>query len=190
MSGRILTVNEVSRHCSVPIETVLGWVDEGKLPVFKTPAGHRHILRIHFLEFIQKEGLPIPSHFQPAPHKRVLEVDDDRQIVFGLTRFIKRMDRSILVEAAYDGEEACRKFATFKPHLVILDLIMPDLNGFSVCKIMRSKTDIADAKILAFSGQDNSETRNNILSCGADDFLGKPFAMEALNEKISSLLEL
>ena len=190
MAGRILTVNEVSRHCSVRVKTVMKWIDEGKLPVFKTPAGHRRVLRTRFVEFLHKQRHPLPPAFQPAPHKRVLGVDDDPQIVYGLTRFIRRIDPTILVESARGGEEACEKLPAFKPHLVILDLLMPGLDGFSVCKRIRSDRKYSHTKILAFTGLDNPETRNRILSDGADDYLGKPFDLKDLQGKIRRLLDL
>ncbi|MCF8138696.1 MAG: response regulator, partial [Desulfotignum sp.] len=91
-------------------------------------------------------------------------------------------------ETAKDGFDAGMKIMTFKPGLVILDLIMPGMDGFEVCRQIKANPDTAHIKVLAVTGYDSEENRQKILSEGADAYLAKPLFKEELMQTIQTLL--
>jgi len=185
---RVYTTHKISKFCSVDITTVMAWIDDGKLPAYKTPGGHRRVLQPDLVEFLQRYRMPIPLELQKRGN-RVLIVDDDPQIVQSISKILKRLDHTE-IETATDGFEAGRKLETFLPDLVILDLMLPGMDGFQVCKNIRGSKKQQNVKILAITGQDTEENRKRIMSCGATAYMSKPLQGDGLTSKIAALLEL
>ena len=181
----IYTTFDISKFLSVDITTVMSWIDEGKLGAYKTPGGHRRVPESELLAFLKKFNLPVPDELLRG--KRVLIVDDDLQVVRVIKRILQNIEK-LEVEVAEDGFEAGRKFETFLPDLVVLDLFLPKLDGFKVCEAIRKSPTKREVKILAVSGDDTPQNRQKIQGCGADAFLGKPFTTEAFNQTVLPLL--
>ena len=114
-------------------------------------------------------------------------VDDDRGIVHSLQRVLM-MENKYIIEAAFDGFEAGKKFSEFKPDFIILDICMPGLDGYQVCANIRQDTDNKHVKILAISGMSEPQEIKKIMDLGADDYLQKPFSNEVLQQKIKHIL--
>ena len=187
MEDQIFTTYEISRALSVDITTVMSWIDQGKLSAYKTPGGHRRVPKSDLLHFLKKYKMPIPLGLK-HDEKRALIVDDDEQIIRLILRVLKKWDPKLKVETAKDGFEAGQKLESFSPHLVVLDLMLPGINGFRICKNIRSNKKTKEIKILAISGENTEETRKNFLNYGADGFLAKPFSIETFNHTINKLL--
>jgi DNA-binding response OmpR family regulator len=136
--------------------------------------------------FIQKGGIhPLANH-QPLRNK-VLIVDDEPLIRQLLTDILSIHDYE--KEVASDGFEAGTKIMKFKPDLIILDLIMPGLDGFEVCRRIREDPDTSHIKILAITGFDTKEHRKRIMEAGADGYLAKPVAKDMLLQNVAILLD-
>ena len=98
------------------------------------------------------------------------------------------LENKYLIEVAYNGFEAGKKFATFSPDFIILDIRMPGMDGYQVCANIRSDPKNKSIKILAISGVSENDEIKKIMDLGADDYLGKPFSNKILKERISRLL--
>jgi DNA-binding response OmpR family regulator len=105
-------------------------------------------------------------------------------------RVLKEISPAFNIHEASNGFEAGQEIIDVRPHLVILDLNLPGMDGFQVCKIIRGDARLKHIKILAISGFDTAETHKRILEAGANEFLPKPFKPQAVKEKILSLLAL
>ena len=119
--------------------------------------------------------------------KKILVVDDEPEIV----EFIKDLLQDNIphkLESAADGFSAGRLINTFSPDLVILDLLLPGVDGFQVCKMIRGSEESKSTKILAVTGYDSADIRDKILESGADDYLGKPLEFQLTLDKICKLL--
>ena len=90
---------------------------------------------------------------------------------------------------ASDGFEAGVKVMGFRPGLVILDLFMPGMDGFEVCKRIKENSSVSGIKILAITGYDTEENRERILRAGADGYLAKPVERSALVQHTEGLLK-
>lgn len=141
-----VTTGEVAAHCQVTSDTVINWIKTGKLSAYTTPGEHRRIPLEEFRTFLQAYHMPPFAETAPA-RKKVLIVDDEPDITRILTRFLNKTARYELA-AAKDGFEAGIQLKTFCPDVVILDLVMPQLDGFQVCKMLKSDPETAHIKVL------------------------------------------
>ena len=91
-------------------------------------------------------------------------------------------------EIASTGFEAGFKVMAFKPGLIILDLMMPEVDGFEVCKWIKEDSRVSYIKVLAITGHDKEEERKRILESGADGYLAKPVDKERLLRNVENLL--
>ncbi|MBW1775275.1 MAG: response regulator [Deltaproteobacteria bacterium] len=118
--------------------------------------------------------------------KKILIVDDDPQILDLLTKMLS--NNNYQTEVASDGFEAGLKVVEFKPSLIILDLIMPGMDGFEVCRKIKEGPDTSYIKILAITGYDTKENREKIMNAGADGYLAKPVEKDVLLRHVEDLL--
>mgnify|MGYP000891560612 CR=1 FL=1 len=115
---------------------------------------------------------------------RILVVDDDRAVRESLRRSLTF--NGYTVDTAGDGLEALEKVIADRPELMVLDVMMPRLDGLEVCRRLRSAGD--DLPILVLTARDSVSERVSGLDAGADDYLPKPFALEELLARLRSLL--
>lgn len=188
MQKTVYTTFDISRLLDVDITTVMIWIDKGNISAYKTPGGHRRVLHDDFISFLKKFNMPIPA---PLRKKvlNVLVVEDNPGTLKFLNQALKKINSQFNIETALDGFEAGRKLEKFSPDLVVLDLNLPGIDGFRICKNIRSNEKKRTIKIIAISGFADARTRNDILKCGADEFLEKPFGFTELNEAITLLLQ-
>jgi two-component system, OmpR family, response regulator VicR len=185
---RPLTTGQIAQYCHVTHRGVLKWVESGKLRAYRTPGKHSRVSIEDFLRFLKQYNMPIPGELEPpSVQKRVLIVDDDRGIVNSLHRVLM-LENKYIIEAAYDGFQAGKKFSDFKPDFIILDICMPGLDGYQVCANIRKDADNKHVKILAISGLSEPQEIKKIMDLGADDYLQKPFSNELLQQKIKQIL--
>ena len=188
MNHRPLTTGEVAQHCHVTYRAVLKWIAAGKLKAYRTPGKHSRVEVEDFIDFLSRYNMPIPQEFGATNNKkRVLIVDDDRGMVHSMRRTLAS-DKRFEIDVAYDGFSAGQKFSQFRPHLVILDIKMPGMDGYEVCSRIRSNSKNKDVKIIAISGLVEKEVAEKILKLGANDYLPKPFDNRLLKEKVEKLI--
>ena len=187
MEEPVYRLYEISRLCDVPVAKALGWIMDGKLPAVKTEDGNHRVTRPDLVAFLEKSGIPVPAGIRHAS-TRVLIVDDEQSIVDVIKKMIDSLGAHIVVETALDGFVAGRKVEAFQPDLVILDIMLPGLNGFQVCRNIRADAKLKSVKILAITAENTESFKSSIFSCGADDFLPKPFQQKDMLEKVAKLL--
>ena len=180
---RFLTTGEVATACQVTIPTVKRWISEGHLAAFKTAGGHYRITDDEFRRFQTAYRIPEPTEGQP----RILIVDDDPSLLESMLEALN-WDQRYKLETATDGYEGLIKVGTFHPHLLILDLRMPGLDGFQVCRKVKADPVMHSAKILAITAYPEREARGRIMQAGADGFLEKPFELAALKAEVARLI--
>lgn len=119
--------------------------------------------------------------------KRVLIVDDEPNIVISLEFLMKR--EGFAVSVARDGEEALERIRAERPDLVILDVMMPKLNGFEVCETVRTDPQLAAVRILMLTAKEREAEMRKGISLGADAYIAKPFSTRDLVDRVKSLLD-
>src|SRR3989338_8494614 len=132
-----LTTGKVAEYCNVTVRAVLKWVDEGKLAAYRTPGNHCRVKVADFLEFLKKYEMPVPPELNTENRKRrVLIADDDQNVVEFLLK-IFALEKIYECASAAEGFSAGQKFCSFQPDCLILDIMMPGVNGYEVCKYVR-----------------------------------------------------
>ena len=115
--------------------------------------------------------------------KKILVVDDDPNLVNVMKRTLEHIGYDIVV--AQDGKQAMRSFYEHRPDLVILDVMMPYLDGFQVCQRIR---EMADTPILMLTAKDTDDDIMKAIELGADDYLNKSFDIDVLINHVTVLL--
>jgi excisionase family DNA binding protein len=190
MSKSVFTTFETAKLCHVSPLSIINWVNAGRLPAFRTPGGHRRIRREDLIRFMKDNGIPLPEDLQDGSGKqRVLVVDDEESIRELLAEHLKDRTPSYEVLTAADGFEAGRLVATFKPDVVLLDLRMPGMDGFQICRTIKAAPESAGTSVIAMTGYYSPEIEARILECGALRCFAKPVAPETLSACIDTVFE-
>ncbi len=185
---RIFTTGEAAEVCKVSQQTIIRCFDAGRLSGFRVPGSKfRRIPREELLRFMRENNIPTTT-IEPGL-KRVLVVDDDPDIVQLMVDVLSR-DGRFDVKTAGTGYDAGLLTESFRPHIVLLDFMLPDINGNVVCTRIRAKPELKGTKILCISGVVKPEDIDSLKQAGADDFLKKPFGIAALVQRIEKLLEI
>lgn len=180
----VFTIPQAATYCSIHRVTLWRWVKSGELKSFLTPGGHYRIFKEDLESFIHEKGMRFPSS-KYSEKKKILIVDDDPSIQKLLNKMLSSSGYS--VEVASDGFEAGVKTMQFKPDLMILDLFMPRMDGFEVCKQIKENSRTSHIKILAYTGHDTQESKDRIMKLGADGYLVKPVEKGILLQYIEKL---
>jgi len=190
MNKSVFTTFETAKLCHVSPLSIINWVNAGRLPAFRTPGGHRRIRREDLVRFMKDSGIPLPDDLQEGSGKqRVLVVDDEESIRNLLTEHFKDRTPSYEVLTAADGFEAGRLVVTFKPDVVLLDLRMPGMDGFQICRTIKAAPESASTSVIAMTGFYSPEVEARILECGALRCFAKPVDPATLSACIDTVFE-
>lgn len=169
----ILTPHQVAELLMVSPVTVRHWAQKGELKALSTPGGHRRFARDEVERFARQYGLALAPHISPG--LRVLVVDDEPQLRQYLRELLEPLDDVTAVEVAADGFEAGHKVHKFRPNLILLDLMMPGLDGFEVCRMLKDDPETKTIRIVAMTGFLTAENVARIRQAGAEGCIPKPF---------------
>lgn len=162
--------------------TVRQWAQKGWINAETTAGGHRRFLMPEVERFARERGLNL--QFPANQNLSILIVDDNVELAGYLSELLGNLDRPIDIELASDGFEAGRKVESFKPDIVLLDLMMPGLDGFEVCKRLKAEPSTLAIRIIAMTGFYSQENIDRIIQAGAEICLAKPFKSEVLLDAI------
>ncbi|MBS3809856.1 MAG: response regulator, partial [Desulfobacterales bacterium] len=177
----VFTVFKASQHCNVSPKTIINWIDAGHIKAYRTPGGHRRINRRDLEDFMRKQGIPIPeTEVEEDSRKKILVVDDDPIIVESIVQALEEDEHDYEVISAADGFEAGLQVNHFKPHLLILDIMMPDIKGYEVCQKIKANKETCDTKIIVLSAYLDEEKFKQMKDHGADACFSKPLPLPQL----------
>jgi excisionase family DNA binding protein len=186
----ILTVFQASKYCNVSSKTIINWIDAGHIEAYRTVGGHRRIKQADLEAFMRKQGIPIPDGEPLMERKRILIVDDDPIIVETLVQALEEDEHDYEIISASDGFEAGLQVNHFRPHLLILDIMMPDIKGFEVCKRIKRDEKTKDTKIIVLSAYLDEEKFKKMKENGADVCFSKPLPLPQLKQEVARMLDL
>jgi len=183
-----LTTGDFAELCGVDHRTVLRWIKQGRIQAFQLPGrGDHRIPRETCLAFLRQHGIPVPpelENHEPGP-RRALVVEDDPRAALFLTSVLE--EEGFVVEHATDGFRAGAMLAASRPHLLILDIMIPRLDGLEVLKFVRERPELRDVRVLVVSGA-SEEKLAEARERGADAVLAKPFPAERLLAEVERLV--
>jgi two-component system phosphate regulon response regulator PhoB len=127
----------------------------------------------------------VPTAANPTPRMRILLIEDERGLTEALTWNLQREGYDVLV--AHDGQEGLRRAQTLLPDLIILDIMLPGLNGLEVCRELRAGDRTRDIPIIILSAKAEETDQVVGFSLGADDYVTKPFSSKILLQRVKAL---
>jgi len=131
----------------------------------------------------------IPLDSLESGKKKVLIVDDDAEIVELMTDVLVR-DGRFDIKTAASGYDAGIMTQQFLPDLILLDYMLPDVNGNVVCETIRKNPEFESIKIIIVSGVVKRDEIDQLLKSGAEDFIRKPFDITELTDRIAAVLQM
>ena len=184
----VYTTGEVADVCKVSQQTVIRCFDSGKLKGFRVPGSRfRRIPRESLVQFMKENGIPLDN--LDSGKRRILAVDDDEAILEMLVELLER-DGRFEVRSTNNGFDAGMMVKDYRPDLIVLDVMLPDINGREVCQRVRSDRSMDDVRIICISGMVEEDRVGELKVAGADDFMHKPFEVEKLIERMCELLDI
>ena len=184
----VFTTGEAAKICKVSQQTIIRCFDNGSLKGFRVPGSRfRRIPREQLFAFMKENG--IPTDALESGDRKVLVVDDDVELVELLVDVFER-DGRFEVKTANNGFDAGMLVREFRPDLVVLDVMLPDINGKEVCVRVRNDDTLESVKIICISGMVEQDKISELTAAGADDFMHKPFTVDRLLDRACDLLEM
>jgi len=184
----VFTTGEAAKICKVSQQTIIRCFDNGQLKGFRVPGSRfRRIPREMLYKFMKDNG--IPTDALESGKRKVLLVDDDVELVELMTKVLEE-DGRFEVRVATTGFDAGMMVKEYRPDLIVLDVMLPDINGKEVCQRVRADNTLEEVRILCISGMIEEDKIADLKLSGADDFLHKPFEIEALIDRMCVLLEI
>jgi len=183
----VYTTGEAAEVCQLSQQTIIRCFDSGQLEGFRVPGSKfRRIPRKALLKFMKTNNIPLDG--LGSDKIRVLIVDDEEHII---NLFVDALEdrHEFEVATATTGYDAGVVTQEFRPDIVVLDYMLPDINGSVVCRTIRENPELAHIKILVISGMVNPAEVDSLMQAGADDFIKKPFNIEKVIERILELVE-
>jgi len=173
-----LSPGDVAAMLMVSPASVRLWASKGDLKSVTTPGGHRRFMPDEIERFAREKNLTI----QPLDDDtlRVLIVDDDPQVTDYLSRYLSRVDANVKTMKAHDGFAAGTLVQVFEPHVVLLDLMMPGLDGFDVCTKIKGDPKTRAIRIIAMTSFHDDGNVKRALRAGAECCVEKPFDTKSL----------
>jgi len=184
----VFTTGEAAKICKVSQQTIIRCFDNGQLKGFRVPGSRfRRIPREALYKFMKDNG--IPTDALESGKRKVLLVDDDAELVELILKFLDE-DGRFETRVAQNGFDAGMMVKEYHPDLIVLDVMLPDINGKEVCHRVRADSTLEDVRILCISGMIEEDKIQELRLSGADDFLHKPFDIEELIDRMCAQLEL
>jgi len=182
----VLTTGEVAKICNVAPRTVSKWFDSGALRGYRIPGSKdRRIPLNQLIRFMKQHNIPLNGLMTGAT--RVLIVDDEQDIVEVLEKILESEAR-YEVETARGGFEAGVLAERFRPHVMLLDLHLSDVDPQQIARCVRNNPDLQLTKLIAMSGRLSEQEAQGLLSGGFDGFLRKPFHVRQVIEAIEDAM--
>jgi excisionase family DNA binding protein len=185
---QVFTTGEVADICKVSQQTVIRCFDSGRLHGFRVPGSRfRRIPRESLIAFMKSNQIPMDT--LETGRKRVLVVDDDDAVIEMFNELLQR-DGRFEVKTATSGYDAGILTEQFRPDAILLDYKLPDINGNVVCRTIRANPSYKHIRIVIISGVADPDEVAELRAAGADEFIRKPFDINAVIGRVAEMLRL
>jgi len=181
---KAFTTFEAAKICHVTHHSIKNWIKQGLIKASRTPGGHYRILEEDLDSFREKYDM-FPGDKGPMK-KRVMIVDDEPEVLAMIENIL--VDEGFELIKVSNATEVGLRAAQLSPDLILLDFLMPEINGFEVSKALRNNELTRSIPIMAVTALTKEQDIERIFECGADEYLAKPFRIDQLLEKVRELI--
>ncbi|MBN1795080.1 MAG: response regulator [Sedimentisphaerales bacterium] len=184
----LFTTGEAADICKVSQQTIIRCFDSGRLEGFRIPGSRfRRIPRESLVRFMKVNKIPLDN--LDSGKKKLLIVDDDPEIVELINDIFGR-DERFEIRTATSGYDAGLLTQQFQPDVILLDYMLPDVNGNIVCQTIKQNPEFENIRVIIVSGVVKEDEIEMLMKSGAEGFLKKPFSVDELTDKVCSVLEI
>ncbi len=176
---RKYTTAEVAAMLGVSYATINNWIRKGKLSAYQTPGGHRRVTQEELLKFLKIYEMPVPPELSEISPVEILVVDDEKSFLAAVKRWFHRFT-DYKVTTTHSPIEALLIAGESRPALMLLDILMPGMDGIEVCKAVKSRPRTKDICVIGISGKADPMTRQELLAAGAVECLDKTTPLDEL----------
>ena len=180
---KFFTTKQIAELCGVHITTAIRWIDAGSIRAYRTPGGRRRVAAEELRSFLEKHKIPVELKLVGGRPLVVL-VDDDELVLRSLGRQLNARGRWEVIPIA-SGYDALLVIGQRVPDLVLLDLVMPRVDGFEVCRSIKSSPNTKRVKVIALTGRYSPEVHKRVMELGADAC----YAKEEVAQRLADLVE-
>lgn len=192
----VFSALEVANICGVVNQTAINWIKGGHLKAFTTPGGQYRVYPDDLAEFMKERDMRIPDEL--AKHctgvtvakKSILVVDDDRGLNTVITKFLEKKYSSENFEffQAFDGFEAGVLMTEKHPGCIVLDLDLPGVDGFSLCKKIKTSSNFGKPAVIVITALEDSDTEERVRELGVKHFFKKPLNLVEVAQAVSTAI--
>jgi len=175
------TTYQVAKFFGVSLPTVVNWVNSGLLDAHRTPGGHRRLARNDVIAFAREHDYPLAGELMDVGDgtRKVLIVDDEQDFSEMVREYLT-VKGKFEVEVADSGFQAGFTVARFKPDLILMDLMMPDMDGFEVHRMLRDDFDTQHIPVIACTAYRDPVVDARVKEEKFDGFVEKPLELDSL----------
>jgi excisionase family DNA binding protein len=181
MTDQLYTTHDISRLLQVDPSTVSKWIDRGILMAFRTPGGHRRVRSADLRTFLITHQMPVPEELGSGT-VRLLVVDDERVVLDAIKRAFKPYAAQVELQTTTSGVEALLLVSEQKPHGMIIDLNMPDIDGLEVCRRIRARKQMEGVRLITMTSLHSPDVVEQSKQAGALACLPKPLDVQQVLE--------
>jgi excisionase family DNA binding protein len=185
---RPLAAGQAAQVCRVSKRTINNWIRAGKLKAYATPGGHARIWPNDLKKFLAVHNMDINYDYRGEYPKKVLVVDDDEAYAGMIRELLHDKLPNCEISITRDGYEALIMLGELKPDLLVLDLMMPGIDGFKVLDLIADRKTGYDLKVLILSGNLTPFAVSRLKKSRADRWLAKPVSPPELVQSVLDLL--
>lgn len=183
MAKKSYTTHQVSNFFDVYPTTVINWIKDGLLSAYTTPGGHRRIKYEDIISLMKKNNMPVPDELLRGSKYRVLAIDDDLNIL-NMMKTILSAEDDLEIQTTSSGFDAGIIVCNWAPDIILMDFLMPGIDGFEVCRRLKSDEKTMDIPIIAVTVLKEGKELKEMRGVGITDYIHKPFKSEELVKKI------
>jgi excisionase family DNA binding protein len=172
----LYTTHAAAQILQVHPFTVAKWIDRGVLKAWRTAGGHRRLQAADLKAYLVEHGLPIPAELLRGDSRlKLLIVDDDAATLRAISRSFAPLSAEVALTTTSSGVEAMLLLAELHPDAMLIDLNMPDLDGYEVLRRVRKFPSLADVTLVAMTSHHTRDIVAQAMKAGAFACLAKPF---------------
>ena len=183
--ARFLTTHQIAGLLGVSERTVANWIDRGHLEAFRTPGGHRRVAPKDRRTFLHTRDIPVPEELSEEIH--LLIVEDDPVVAETLKGYLTGLEH-VTIATIGDGVSALIHIGDRKPKVVLLDILMPGMDGLEVCKKIHANKELAEVRVIFVTGYTDIDAETVKRETGAIDVLFKPVRGDVLRETVAKAI--
>lgn len=182
------TTFQVAKYLGVSLPTVVNWVNSGRLSAHRTPGGHRRIARNDIIAFAREHKYPLAQEFIDQGGRTKVLIVDDEQDFADMVKDYLRLKGGFDVQVADSGFQAGLTVARFKPDVILMDLMMPDMDGFEVHQMLMADPATRHIPVIACTAYGDPEIDRRIREDGFNALVEKPVKLDQLLQLVKAQL--